>query len=439
MRRKRVFRIFILFASVISSVLAMGTELINKELNIVKSEKLCDAFWIIAIVLITFLIVEFLFSHHIYMGIKYFWHYTTIYYRLERQMIDAGFGIMRGNYIELPKIKLTLSKGLSQGTLKIRNKLKFDTKFDNMAFTPALGKYIVERHYLSPDGNYYIYELLDGSCSFKLTFNSMEEFLSYNDTVPTYKLFLDARTHVKLQHTLVTGMTGSGKTYFLYGIILQMLNKKVQYILYFADPKGSSLAVLGSKIAPDKTAIKIDEIITLLEKFVEEMNQRQAEIKTLLESKLDADYSDFGLCPYVFIFDEYASFVSVLNSQEKKIRDKVKSMLYQIILMGRQSGFFFFAILQKSDATIIDTAIRDNLPLKIVLGNAEQQTYVTTFGTGVAVPNRQYCIGEGVFTEPTLAPEPKFLQCPYFNKFDILDACVTSPGGVTTRAPEIKS
>lgn len=424
MRRRRACRIFILLSTAISSILSIGMELLSKELNIAKLEKVGDLFWLVAIVLIIFSIVEFLLSHRIYRGIRYFWHYTTIYYRLERQMIDAGFGIMRGNYIELPKMRLTLSKGLSQGVLKISNKLKFDTKFDNMAFTPALGKYIVERHYLSPDGNYYIYELLDGSCSFKLTFNSLQEFLSYNDGIPTYKLFLDARTQVKLQHTLVTGMTGSGKTYFLYGIILQMLSKKVSYNLFFADPKGSSLAVLGSKIAPDRTAIKMDEIIDLLELFVAEMNQRQTEIKELLETKLDADYSDFGLSPYVFIFDEYASFISVLNSQEKKIRDKVKSMLYQIILMGRQSGFFIFAILQKSDATTIDTAIRDNLPLKIVLGNAEQQTYVTTFGTGVTIPNRQYCVGEGVFTEPTLAPEPKFLQCPYFNKFDILDACV---------------
>ena len=402
----------------------MGTELINKEFNTTKLEKLGDIFWLVAIVLVTFSIIEFLLSHRIYKGIKYFFHHVSIYYRLERQMIDAGFGIMRGNYIELPKVKLNLSKDLTKGTLKIRNKMKFDNKFDNTAFTPALGKYIVERHYQSPEGNYYIYELLDGSCSFKLTFNTMEEFASYNDTIPTYKLFLDARTQVKLQHTLVTGMTGSGKTYFLYGVILQMLCKKISYNLFFADPKGSSLAVLGSKIAPDRTAIKMDEIIALLEIFIAEMNHRQAEIKELLKTKLDADYSDFGLSPYVFIFDEYASFVSVLNSQEKKIRDKVKSMLYQIILMGRQSGFFIFAILQKSDATIIDTAIRDNLPLKIVLGNAEQQTYVTTFGTGVTIPNRQYCVGEGVFTEPTLAPEPKFLQCPYFNKFDILDACV---------------
>lgn len=106
-------------------------------------------------------------------------------------------------------------------------------------------------------------------------------------------------------------------------------------------------------------------------------------------------------------------------------------------MQGRQLGFFLFLVMQKSDATLIDTALRDNIPLKIVLGNSEQQTYVTTFGAGVEIPNRNYKLGEGIFTEPVLAQEPKLVQCPYLN-FNILQACKSSPGGVTTRAPETK-
>ncbi len=85
-------------------------------------------------------------------------------------------------------------------------------------------------------------------------------------------------------------------------------------------------------------------------------------------------------------------------------------------------------VMQKSDASLIDTAIRDNVPLKIVLGNSETQTYVTAFGAGVEIPNRHYFVGEGVFTEPTLAPEPKIVQCPLCD-FDIL-AAVKGQAGV---------
>ena len=348
-------------------------------------------------------------------------------------MIDSGFGLQRGYYIiVLPKIKLFFDKDFSSGTLKVRNALKFDNKLDSVVMSSALGKFIVERHYSTDDGNWYVYELIDGSVSFKQEFHGFEDFVGFSDQISLYKLFLDRRTQVKLQHCLIVGQTGSGKTYALYNLILQMLNKTVQYELFFADPKGSSLAVLGSKVASDRTAVGFENIITLLHDFVARMQKRKTEIGELLESKLDADYSDFGLSPYIFIFDEYASFASVLAAADKRTRDEVKAMLYEVILQGRQLGFFMVLAMQKSDATLIDTAIRDNLPLKIVLGNAEQQTYVTAFGTGADIPNRHYAVGEGVFTEPTLAPEPKLIQCPYLN-FDILQAVIE--GGLCNNPP----
>ena len=213
------------------------------------------------------------------------------------------------------------------------------------------------------------------------------------------------------------------------------VNSIIENFVIAVNTKNSGLAVIGSVVATERTAVEFNDIIDLLENFVNEMNIRKKEMKELLNTKLEADYSTFGLSPYVFICDEYASFASVLASQEKKIRDKVKSLLYSIILQGRQLGFFVFLILQKSDATLIDTALRENIPLKLVLGNSEQQTYVTTFGTGVEILNRNFSVSEGVFTEPRLAPEPKLVQCPYCD-FDILSACKLSPRDVITGAPE---
>ena len=279
----------------------------------------------------------------------------------------------------------------------------------------------------SDDGNFFVYKLVNSKGSFKLTFNSFNDFLKYSNKVPPYKLFLDGRSWVKLQHTLLVGMTGSGKSYSLYCLLLQMLNKSVTYHLYLADPKGSSLAALGDVIAPQHTAESIEEITEQLTAFVELMRQRKADLKELLRGKLDADYSDFGMEPYIFIFDEYASFAAVLASREKKERDRVKALLYEIILQGRQLGFFLFLAMQKSDATLLETALRDNIPLKIVLGNSEQQTYVTAFGTGVEIPKRHFLVGEGVFTEPVLAPEPRLVQFPYCN-FDIMQSYTQEPG-----------
>jgi len=428
MRKTQAERLAVSVFALIIFALGLGARMINKSVQMEVLDAITFWLWTGAGILGVLIMVVFLLNNRIYKGFRYFWNHWMIKNSLELQMIDASFGIQRSYYTELPQIHLSFKKDFKAGTLKIRNALKFDNKLDNVVMSAALGKFIVERHYQTDDGNYYIYELVDGSLSFKQTFDTFDSFLEFSRTIPTYKLFLDNRSIVKLQHTLLVGMTGSGKTYSLYSLVLQMLNKDIPYQLYYADPKGSSLAVIGSTVAEDKTAVGVEQIIGMLEEFVLLMQERKAELKELLKSKIDADYSDFGMSPYIFICDEYASFASVILSEDKKTRDKVKVLLYEIILQGRQLGFFLFLVMQKSDASLIDTALRDNIPLKIVLGNSEQQTYVTAFGVGVDIPNRHYLVGEGVFTEPVLAPEPKLVQFP-FCKFDILQAIHRTPVG----------
>lgn len=435
MCRHKIHKLIVLSFCLIIFVFGVAIKMINQGLEFDFLDKICINFLVLSPVILFLLVIEFLLENRIYKGFKYFWNYWRIKSKLEHQMIDAKFGIERSYYIELPQIQLSFNNDLSCGTLKINNSLKLENKLDNVVMSSALIKFIVERHYLSDDENFYVYELVDGSVSFKLKFDSFKQFLEYNKKIPTYSFFLDSRSVVSLQHTLLVGQTGSGKSYEMYNLILQMLNKQIHFNLYYADPKNSGLAVIGSVVATERTAVEFNDIIDLLENFVNEMNIRKKEMKELLNTKIEADYSTFGLSPYVFICDEYASFASVLASQEKKIRDKVKSLLYSIILQGRQLGFFVFLILQKSDATLIDTALRENIPLKLVLGNSEQQTYVTTFGTGVEILNRNFSVGEGVFTEPRLAPEPKLVQCACCN-FDILSACKLSPRDLITGAPE---
>ena len=397
------------------------------------SFRLCEAFRsvalgvtgavivLLAIFILVVVLLSLLSEHHGEQGLKLFFRHWIMTIKLEKQLVDAGFGVQQGRWIELPKIHLLLSKDMVSGRLSISNSVRLDSRLDSVLMSAALGRYVVDYHYLTDDGNEYIYELVDGNLSHKQTFDSSSAFLEHSKTISPYMLFLDGRSVVKLQHALLVGMTGSGKTYALYSLVLQMLNKTVPYNIYFADPKNSSLAIVGTAIAEEKTAVDVSSIISLLESFVSKMQQRKEELKELLQSRLDADYSDFGLSPMVFICDEYATFASVLASEDKATRDRVRGMLYQIILQGRQLGCFLVLVMQKSDAHLIDTALRENLSLKIVLGQSESQTYVTAFGAGVTIPNRHYAIGEGVFTEPEIAPEPKLVQLPHLN-FDILQS-----------------
>ncbi len=393
--------------------------------------------WIISISIILLICLQFLLEHKIYKGIKYFWYHYTIINNLELQLIDANYYIQRPNWIELPKIKLNFSKDFNSATLFISNNLKFENKLDKKVISSALGKYVVETFYLTDDENYYKYELLDGSISYKITFNSFNEFSDYNKQFYDYELFLDSRTSVTLQHALIVGATGSGKSNLIYNFLLQFCNRNIRYNLYFADPKNSGLSILGSNINENRTSVTINEIIELLEDFNKKMKDREKEIKNLLKNDINSDYRKFDLQPYLFIFEEYAAFSSVLKTYDKKTRDKVNGLLSSIVLMGRQQGFFLWIVMQKSDSTMIDTSIRDNLPLKICLGNAEKTTYVTIFGTGIEIPNKNYKVGEGVFTEPIVAPTPKKVDTAFCN-FDILQAVNESVGCVTTHAPKNK-
>jgi len=154
------------------------------------------------------------------------------------------------------------------------------------------------------------------------------------------------------------------------------------------------------------------------------MNYRKTEIKEMLNTKLEATYADFNYEPHIFIFDEFASFQTTIQAMEKKKRDKVMKLLSQVVLQGRQLGFFLWIVMQKSDASLLPTSLRENLPVKFVLGNAENQTYITTFGVGADIPIKDFNLGQGVFTCPDIANTPKICHFSYLD-FDILKA-VTS-------------
>lgn len=385
--------------------------------------------FVLFLVLILLFVAEILKFGQLDKGWEYAKLYWSIIIKLEEELINAGIYNENLWWASPPTIKLSVSADLTTGILKIRNSVRLNKRLDDFDLSAALGIYKVERHYLSNDANYYIYELLRADKSFRMIFENRTDFNNYAARCGTYQLFLDSRTTCNLQHTLIVGQTGSGKTYALFSLILQMLNKPIQHHLYFIDPKGASVDVLGQNLFPNRTVSEFDDIMAMLETFVSEMANRKAEMHNNLGSynKLDADYTYFNLSPHILLIDEYAAFMAVVNSKSKGIRDHVNELMSQIVLMGRQLGFFAFIVMQKSDATLISTALRDNLPLKIVLGNAEPTTYETTFGKSIDIPPLNYLQGDGVFTEPTLANTPKLVQFPTLN-FDILEAAKMSAG-----------
>lgn len=359
-----------------------------------------------------------------YKGIKHALVHYSIVLNLRRAFLDSNYYNIRfrlnKKIAQLPRIKIDFEKGLSVGKLYIENiHMEKDLSTSNISI--ALNRYIVERSYLSRDEKYYIFDIFDSNINRQLVFQSSDELQEHALSIDEQHLFIDKFTNIPIHSSLFVGQTGSGKTYALYSLILQMLLKKEKYDLYFVDPKNSSLAVVGEKVSSNNTASSFDEIVALLKNFNELMDLRKIEIKDKLESQLEATYLDFGYSAHVLMFDEFASFQTVLQSMEKKKRDEVMKLISQVVLQGRQLGFFIWFVMQKSDSNQLPTYIRENLPVKFVIGNAEKQTYVTTFGPGVDIKEKEFQLGEGLFICPLIANQPKICHFSYLD-FDILKA-----------------
>lgn len=373
---------------------------------------------VLACVLTAVCLIRWALVHRLKWGFRHAFTHAWVLYQVRAALLAVG-----GTYGNTapPRVKLNLSRDLSYGTLMIRNHIKYDKQLESVNLSSALGRYITENQYRSDDENWHVYEIEDGRVDRQLIFESYQEFVEYCRQYEDYTLFMDKQTAVPLSSMLLVGLTGSGKTYALYSLILQLQNWRTKPELYFVDPKGSSLCVLGSEIETNRAEDSIEGIISLLEQFYSRMQERKAELKERLKEKLDADYRHWHMPAHIFFFDELGVFQSVANTLDKKTRDNFNMWLRSIVLQGRQLGFFLWAVMQKSDSTDIPTAIRDNLVWKVVLGQATNTTYMTTFEHAADLPKRKFGLGQGLYSYQGRTRQPKITSFPTLD-FDILEA-----------------
>lgn len=379
---------------------------------------------LLAAVLLAGCAVSWAVAHRLQRGLKYALRHWLLCRSIARALLEAGYGIPVGEkYYRLPRVKIRFDDNtLTAGLVEIQNHIKTDSSLAAVNLSSALGVYVVDAQYIEDDNNYYCYEISDSRIDRQLTFSSYEELSDYSkkqtDKYGPYTLFMDGRNEgIKIRSLLLVGITGSGKSYALMGLIAQLQNWPISPVIYYADPKGSDIAVLGGSLAPERTADDIDGIIDLLRQFYGSMLARKAEMRDKLSGKLGADFTDFRLPAYIFLFDEFAAFQASI-SRDKKRRDEVEELLRNVILMGRQLGFYMWIAMQKSDSSDIPTAIRDNLPLKICLGNAPSTTLMTIFGHATDLPSRHWGKGQGLIYCDGITAAPRPVSFPTLN-FDI--------------------
>lgn len=350
-------------------------------------------------------------------GLKSALELRKILGRIEDELLDAMifFPLRKeGEFriVRLPKISFFFDD--DDIRFFVENSVKYQDKLERLDLSSALGNYVVEAFYMDENQSRFIYEIENSKDNRRIVFESIEEIK--NTTSNPYQIKVDEKLTFRIAHSLVVGNTGAGKSYYFYYLVIAGLLKK--WNLYVIDPKNASMALIGKKIGSvgyDRATIK-----DLLGKYYNSMQKRKEELQERLEHGLELDYSDFGMMPHVLIFDEFATFKSDLKNYEKKERDELSGMIDEIILQGRQLGFFIQIGMQKSDATLLPTYIRNSLLFKMVLWNADRTTYQTTFEE-TDIPTRKLERGAGWYTLQGKANRPKRVDTPTLN-FDIYQA-----------------
>ena len=175
-----------------------------------------------------------------------------------------------------------------------------------------------------------------------------------------------------LPHMLIAGGTGGGKTYFILTIIEALA--KTDAKLTILDPKNADLADLA-EVLPDVYYQK-DDMLAALNVFYQDMIARNTEMKQMPNYKTGENYAYLGLPAHFLIFDEYVAFMDMLGRDSIDVMSKLK----QIVMLGRQSGFFLILACQRPDAKYLGDGIRDQFMFRVALGRMSDLGYTMMFG-----------------------------------------------------------
>ncbi|MEK4730627.1 FtsK/SpoIIIE domain-containing protein [Paenibacillus sp. FSL L8-0641] len=217
---------------------------------------------------------------------------------------------------------------------------------------------------------------------------------------------------LKQPHLLLAGVTGSGKTTFLNYLIIEM--KKMNADIYICDPKRSDLASLKNILGTEYVASDTNNIAKLSRIVKEAMENRFINYKESAENFVYGySFVDYNLKPIFIIFDELGAFRA---SADKKIFAETMANLTEVILKGREMGVFCVLSTQQPNANNIPTELRDNLSVRLAMGNMSSEAYRMVFGEDIKDLQSVNTMGSGyIYLDGLGWSKPKSFEAPYLD------------------------
>lgn len=175
-------------------------------------------------------------------------------------------------------------------------------------------------------------------------------------------------------HLAISGRTGTGKTLLEEFVIASALKAGDRVVIL--DPKMSDLSHVTSHF-PERVKVSWskDDMMVALEEATTELKQRQIAYHDERQQ----------FTPLTILIDELPSFLLLLNKKEK---DQVLTNIKLLVLMGRQLGIqIVLAAQQFGVANSIPSEVREQLSVKVLLGQSMPEEQRFLFGSNTVDPN----------------------------------------------------
>lgn len=213
--------------------------------------------------------------------------------------------------------------------------------------------------------------------------------LRTGNSIPLAKGFSwDYRSY---SHAIITGVTGSGKSYYLSTLLEQLYDIEDSTIIV-VDPKISDAA----RWAKDKNDVKLiipdlNNSDGLNNSFLEKINTELGEVESIMYSRQAEMFKDasqtsktYPIEPVFVFIDELASLAS--KDISKPLITSFWAHLSRICLLGREANINLIVSLQKPLNTYIDTSLREQFALKMTLGASTLSTLNLLFDNLDSMP-----------------------------------------------------
>jgi hypothetical protein len=174
----------------------------------------------------------------------------------------------------------------------------------------------------------------------------------------------------KLPHILVAGGTGSGKTIFLYSVVLSLVSVHSEKTLELVviDPKQTDFTIFGKlkHLRGGEVISEADSGVEVVRDIAE--HEMQSRSDTLQKAKC-RDIKSYNTAnpkrpmrSLVVVIDEYADLVAVLSKKEKEEFERVIS---RITARGRNVGIHLILATQRPTADIVTGNIKANMACRV--------------------------------------------------------------------------